>query len=113
MAMQPKPVIVTRTAEGCKVSITAGVHAEIELLESELNKITDEKPMRVELDLGKTEYVSTIELGALIAFRSRILAYGGTVQVVAIQPQVLGIFQCTHLAKIFGIGSATSVGGAS
>jgi anti-anti-sigma factor len=76
-----------------------------------LNQIVETKPKHVELDLGATEYVSTIELGALIGFRSRILAYGGTVQVVAIQPQVLGIFQCTHLAKIFGIGPATSVGG--
>lgn len=112
MDSQSKPVVVTRSAEVCKVAIKGGTHSKIEALESELNKVAEEKPKLVELDLGATEYVSTIELGALIAFRSRILAGGGTVKVIAIQPQVLGIFQCTHLAKIFGIGPATSVGGA-
>jgi len=112
MALQTKPVVVTRTADGCKVAINRSANGKPVSFETELEKVAAEKPSHVELDLAGTDYVSTVELGALIAFRSRILAYGGTVQVTAIQPQVLGIFQCTHLAKIFGIGPTTSVGGA-
>jgi anti-anti-sigma factor len=112
MALQSKPVVVTRNADGCKVAINRSVHSKAESFETELELVAAEKPSHVELDLGGTDYVSTIELGALIAFRSRILAYGGTVKVTAIQPQVLGIFQCTHLAKIFGIGPTTNIGGA-
>jgi anti-anti-sigma regulatory factor len=112
MALQTKPVVVTHTAEGCKVAINRSAHSKPVSFEPELDRVVAEKPSHVELDLAGTDYVSTVELGALIAFRSRILAYGGTVKVTAIQPQVLGIFQCTHLAKIFGIGPGTSIGGA-
>ena len=71
MALQTKPVVVTRTADGCKVAINRSVHGKPVSFEIELDQVAAEKPGHVELDLAGTDYVSTIELGALIAFRSR------------------------------------------
>ena len=103
MDFQSEPVVVTATPGGLRVAIRGPVHTNTAWLDDELNKVVAAKPKHVDLDLGAMNYVSSVGLGSLVALRNRITTAGGTLRVVAIQSQVLGVFKYAYLDKVFQI----------
>src|SRR3954447_9259178 len=103
MDIQSAPVIVTPITDGFRVATFGPIHTNTDWLEREFKNVVDARPKNVELDLGKTGYVSSWGLGILVAFRSGIVKKGGSLRVTAIQNDVLNTLKYACLHQVFNI----------
>ena len=106
MDFQEAPIAVSAIDGGMRVALLGAIHTNNTWLESELTKLLKHKPKRVELDLSKTEYVSSSGIGTLVWLRNELLAAGGTLNVTSVHPQVFASFKFAGLAQIFGMSPA-------
>jgi anti-anti-sigma factor len=109
MDYQDEPVTITTIPDGIRVAILGSVHGNVAWLEGELKKAASTKPKKVELDLGKMSFASSIGLAVLISFRNTIVNNGGTVTTVAIQDQILGTVKYAHLQEVLNVGPHTQI----
>jgi anti-sigma B factor antagonist len=59
--------------------------------------------IRVVLELSELVFCDSTALGALVGLRRRVLATGGSLDVVGVRGQVARLFAHTGLAPMFGI----------
>jgi anti-anti-sigma factor len=103
MEFQDAPVVVTEIPDGYRVTTVGAIHTNTLWLERELKKVLDAKPKRVELDLSKTEYVSSWGLGVLMSLRTGVTNQGGTFRITAIRKDVLSTMRYASLHQIFEV----------
>src|SRR5258708_6665860 len=103
MDFQVEPVVITPTAEGYLLRVKGSIHINTMWLEGEFKKVIDKKPKLVELDLTETPYVSSAGMTVLIELRKGVVAYGGTLRVIAIQKPVYGALHYAYLDKFLEI----------
>jgi anti-sigma B factor antagonist len=60
----------------------------------------DEKPTRVELDLGSLRMVDSSGVGALVSLYKRVNSNGGTVVITGLRDQPLAIFRLLRLDRV-------------
>jgi len=83
-----------------RIAGEAGVD-NVERLERELTKISVSHPKLVVFDLAALDFIASLGMGALIAFRQGIVRDGGVVRVAAAQPNVLDAFKRACLNALF------------
>ena len=103
MDIQSAPVVVTQIPEGFKLVFSGNIHINTSWLEREMDKIVQNRPKSVELDLTGTEYISSHGLGVLLNFNNRIKAEGGVVKVVAIPKRTYQLLKTAHLHKVLEV----------
>ena len=106
MDFQDAPIAVKAIDGGMHVELLGAIHTNNEWLESELKKVLKHKPTLVELDLSKTDYVSSSGIGTLVWLRNELVAAGGTLKVTSVHPQVFASFRFAGLAQLFGMSPA-------
>jgi anti-anti-sigma factor len=109
MDAQEQPIKVEKTADGYKIAIVGAIHIATAWIESELRKVSEQKPKLVEMDLSGMPFASSIGLGLLIAFRNAIVGGGGQFRITAIQERVLGTIRFAHLQQLMNVDVHTKV----
>ncbi len=109
MDVQNDPIVITQIPDGVHVAILGSIHTNVAWLESEFAKIIAAKPKRVELDLAKMSFVSSMGLGVLVSFRNAIIAGGGELKTVAIQQPVLKVLKFAYLQGLLKVDATTVV----
>ena len=61
---------------------------------------------RILLDLGTVDYVSSEDLGALIALHKRVKGNGGRLTLLNVRPLVSGVLSVTRLDTLFDVRQA-------
>lgn len=103
MDIQNAPVVISRTADGFHVSTIGSIHTNTDWLEREFKKVADAKPGLVELDLSKTDYVSSWGIGVLVSLRNSVAKAGGKLRITAIRKEVLSTLRHASLHQVFQI----------
>ena len=103
MDFQNAPLLVAPIGDGFKVTFDGPIHTNVAWIEREMDKIIAAKPKRVELDLSRTTYISSLGLGVLVSLHNRINASGGKVYVVSIKKRTVGILKMAYLDKLLTI----------
>lgn len=87
---------------GLVIRITgqAGIN-NVESLADDLMKISARKPKLVVFDLSGLDFIASIGMGVLMAFRQELARSGGIVRVAAAQPMVLDAFKRACLNALF------------
>jgi anti-anti-sigma factor len=109
MDSQANPIEVEKTADGYKIAIVGAIHIATAWIEGELKKVVEDKPKRVDMDLSRMPFASSIGLGVLIAFRNHVVANGGQFHITAIQERVLGTIRFAHLQQLMNVDVHTKV----
>jgi anti-sigma B factor antagonist len=71
------------------------------MLESELKAASDRNPPLVVLDLSGLEFISSMSMGMLVAFQTRIVKGGGRCRVSGVRPAVGDALRRVHLDSVF------------
>ncbi len=58
------------------------------------------------VDFHNVRWISSYALGSLLAIRNRLLAFGGSLELCAMRPEVYDVFVTTRLATILPIHSS-------
>ncbi len=66
-----------------------------------INGLVDQGKTRLVIDMGKTEFMDSSGLGALVSRIAATRANGGDVRLAAPSPQIFNLLQITHLDKVF------------
>ncbi|MCF8130094.1 MAG: STAS domain-containing protein [Deltaproteobacteria bacterium] len=66
-----------------------------------VNGLVDQGKTRLVIDMGKTEFMDSSGLGALVSRIAATRANHGDVRLAAPSPQILNLLQITHLDKVF------------
>ena len=66
-----------------------------------VNGLVDRGKTRLVLDMGKTEFMDSSGLGALVSRIAAARANQGDVRLAAPSPQILNLLEITHLDKVF------------
>jgi anti-anti-sigma factor len=103
MAAKSAPVTVTKVEGGFKLKIAGNVSADLAGILEEINRVVEEKPKRVFIDLTACEFISSAGMGALVSLYSKVRANGGSVKITAIREMVFGSFKISRLDQLFGI----------
>ena len=102
----PDDVQVQCEAFGDTLMVTirgeAGVR-QLDRLDGELGRICAQRPTLAVVDLAGLTFLSSIGLGALLAFKHAIERTGGRVRLVAVPPAVLGVIRRSRLEPLFDI----------
>ena len=69
--------------------------------QKDVHRLTEREGVAVEMDLSGLEYISSKAIRVLISFQQRILAQGGSLKIISIQPAVREVFDMTGLSKSF------------
>jgi anti-sigma B factor antagonist len=97
---------VTVTEEAATVTVRLGGDLDLDTV-PELRDVlvgrVDRPGNRVVLDLSELAFCDSTALGALVGLRRRLLATGGSLDVVGVCGQVARLFAHTGLAPMFGI----------
>ncbi|HOD81064.1 MAG: Anti-sigma-B factor antagonist [Planctomycetes bacterium ADurb.Bin126] len=94
--LQVGPAVVVRIAG------SAGMR-EAEQMRAALEKLADDKPPLIVLDLSSMEFICSMGLGAIIQSHLRSRHHNGQVRLVNPQPAVLDLLETTRLNKLFQI----------
>ena len=71
---------------------------------NELFELVDKaKGIKMCLNFGNVQYLSSTVLGKLITLNTRVNESGGTLVLCAIRPQIFEVFKITKLTKLFDI----------
>src|SRR5438874_13143074 len=84
MDIQQAPVVVSRHEDSVTLALIGSIHGNMAWLENELKRVIGEKPRLARLDLGKMNYISSMGIGILMAFRREVVANGGSGRITAI-----------------------------
>jgi anti-anti-sigma factor len=109
MDYQDKPVDVAPIPDGYRVSVIGSIHTNVAWLEAELKKVAAHKPKKVEFDLSKMTFVSSMGLGTLVSFRNEILKGGGELKTTAVQKPVMKIIRFAHLQQLLKVDATTQL----
>jgi anti-anti-sigma factor len=110
MDYQVAPVNVATSGDSVRVTFNGPIHTNTAWIERELDAIVKSKPKTVELDLLKTEHISSLGLGVLVSFYNRLHADGAKVVVVAIRKHTVRILHLAYLDKLLTIPPEAIVG---
>jgi anti-anti-sigma factor len=113
MDFQVAPLAVSSIPDGLRITFNGPIHTNVAWLESELDRIVRARPKLVELDLLRTEHISSVGLGVLVNFSARISTAGGAIRVVAIRKQTLRILRIARLDTLFQFAKDAVHDGAS
>lgn len=106
MDFQDQPVTVAPIEDGFRLTFVGPIHINTSWIEGEMDKVVTAKPKVVELDLLKTEYISSHGLGVLISFNNRIRAGGGILTIVKLPKVTYRLLKTAHLDSVFKIDLA-------
>ena len=106
MDFQKPPVVVSRIADGFHLTFDGPIHVNTAWIEREFEKVVNQKPKLLELDLAGTEYISSMGLGILVGLHNRMKKDGGKVRVVKVKQKTFGILKYAFLDKLFEIDPA-------
>ncbi|MBR1538318.1 MAG: STAS domain-containing protein, partial [Bacteroidales bacterium] len=70
-------------------------------LQSGISPLMEREGLDLELDLGRTEYISSKALRIIISLQQAILANKGKMRITSVSPAVREIFDMTGLTKSF------------
>jgi anti-anti-sigma factor len=101
MDFQTPPVVVKPIEGGFRIVLSGPIHTNTSWLERELDDVVNRKPALVELDLGRSEYVSSTGLGIFVSLHNRLAAGGGSLSIVRILPRTRAIFRASALDRLF------------
>lgn len=74
-------------------------------LTAALNKMIDDKPKQLVVDLARVSYIDSAGLAALIEAMQKVEAYGGKFALADLQETVRSIFEIARLDQVFQIFS--------
>jgi len=83
-----------------RISGEAGVD-NVESLANDLMKFSAGKPKLVVFDLSGLDFIASMGMGVLMAFRQELARSGGIVRVAAARPMVLDAFKRACLNALF------------
>ena len=66
-----------------------------------IERIADDRPPKVLVDLSKLRLIDSSGVGAIVALYKRIKAQGGNVAVIGLKDQPLAIFKLLRLDRVF------------
>jgi anti-sigma B factor antagonist len=69
-------------------------------LRSTLDKLVDEKHMKIVVDLSGLRLIDSSGVGSIVSLFRRVRAYGGTVELRGVQDQPLAIFRLLKLDRV-------------
>ena len=97
--------VVERTDAGggivvVRINGSADIHSE-ELLEKALLKIAATEPRYVVVDLGGVDILTSLAIGALVAFRTRVMAAGGRVSLASVPELIAKTMRFTRVSELF------------
>lgn len=73
-------------------------------LQDELSKLVDAEPgIKLLLNFGNVDHLSSAALGMLITLNKRVVAQNGKLKLSDINPQIMEVFKITRLNKMFDI----------
>lgn len=84
----------------------ASVSGEIDIFNSgdfkdALTALIKEKQIDIVLKCSKLEYIDSMALGALVTILKSVKAYGGTLTLLGLKPNIVKLFKITNLDKLF------------
>lgn len=74
-------------------------HSVVHLRET-INRIGDDRPSKVLVDLSHLRLIDSSGVGAIVALFKVVRAYGGALSVVGIRDQPLAIFRLLQLDRV-------------
>jgi anti-anti-sigma factor len=83
-----------------KIAGDAGVE-NVPVLERELTRLSAAHPKLVVFDLSELDFIASLGMGALMAFRKGVVRAGGAVRIAAAKPAVLDSFKRAALKELF------------
>lgn len=69
-------------------------------LRADLDKLVDERPKKVDVDLGHLRMIDSSGIGALVSLYKRVRAQGGSVAIRGLRDQPLAIFRLLRLDRV-------------
>ena len=69
--------------------------------QKDVEPLMEKHGLTVEMDFSQLEYISSKAIRVLISFQQRVIAQGGSLKVVNVQPAVMEIFDMTGLSRSF------------
>jgi len=88
-----------------RVTGDAGVD-NVPVLEQELNKLSAKHAPLVVFDLSGLDFIASLGMGALMAYRQGVVRHGGMVRLAAAKPSVLDAFKRACLNALFNTCSS-------
>jgi anti-sigma B factor antagonist len=73
-------------------------------LDTLIDKSAEKRGVRLVLDLGDVEYMSSSALGKLIDLKKTVVGRGGKLRIENLRPDLLEVFRITRLDQFFDIG---------
>ena len=83
-----------------RISGDAGVD-NVGTMETELTRLAAQRPPLVVFDLARLDFIASLGMGALMAFRKGIVRNGGIVRIAAARSAVLDAFKRAALRELF------------
>lgn len=96
---------VERSGQGAgvvviRISGSADIHSE-EQLEKTLYAIAAKEPSHVVVDLAGVDILTSLALGALVGFRTRVMAAGGRVVLSRVPELIAKTMRFTRVSELF------------
>ncbi|MGD0461437.1 MAG: STAS domain-containing protein [Tepidisphaeraceae bacterium] len=101
MLAAPMEVQIETLPETVVVHIKGECAITLQPLEAVFLRLSAQRPKLVVLDLAGVTFISSIGMGAMLAFRHGLASHGGQVRLAAGQPLVLDAFRRAHLYDVF------------
>lgn len=83
-----------------RLSGSADIHTEQDL-EKTLYAIAATEPSHVVIDLSGVDILTSLALGALVGFRTRVMAYGGRVSLARVPELIAKTMRFTRVSELF------------
>ena len=97
-------VITKKNGDSIYINVSGAVDSSAaEILRSELNKITIEKPTKVIMDLSLVPTMGSSGFGKIIMFLKGLETINSSFEIKGIHENLYGIFKATKLDKLFPI----------
>lgn len=69
-----------------------------------IDKSSEKRGVRLVLDLGDVQYLSSAALGKLINLKKKVGEVSGELRIENLHPDLLEVFRITRLDQVFDIG---------
>lgn len=83
-----------------RVRGSADIHSD-RILEEALNKVLEGSPRVVILDLADVDILTSLAIGVLVGFRTRLMAGGGRVAVARLPESIAKTMKFTRVSELF------------
>jgi anti-sigma B factor antagonist len=92
---------ISTTKDEVKVSIEGALDAlTVPDLRADLDKLVDNGPPKIEVDLTNLRLIDSSGVGAIVSLYKRIRAKGGKVEIRGLRDQPLAIFRLLRLDRV-------------